>query len=67
MSTLNSVKELSEKLEYLSDLTKSTKKYYAELLRNNNEVPYVLGQLHSDITLLGEQVSQYQSNVLKYK
>ena len=66
MNNLNNMKELSEKLDYLSDLTKSTKKYYAQLLRNNNEVPYILGQLTNEIALLNEQVSLYENNVSKF-
>ncbi len=65
MNVSSKILALSARLDYLKQLTENTKIYYAKLLKNNNEVPYVLSQLTQDIGLLDKQVKQYKDNVQK--
>ncbi|PWJ59651.1 hypothetical protein CLV98_102485 [Dyadobacter jejuensis] len=63
-TTTNWEKEaLNSKLDSLHNLTMEAKEYYQKLLQSNNEVPYILGQLHREVSQLHLQVSQYEQNV----
>ena len=55
--------EIQASLDGLNVLAQEVKSYYAQLIRQNNEVPYMIEQLSRDINNLEQHVGRFEQNV----
>ncbi|CAG4990064.1 hypothetical protein DYBT9275_00443 [Dyadobacter sp. CECT 9275] len=55
--------QIQASLDGLNVLAHDVKNYYARLIRQNNEVPYMIEQLSRDIHNLEQHVGRFEQNV----